>query len=609
MSTKTLRKRIALATVAALGAGVLSLVSLPAANATVGTDNGVAGAANTNPATAAKTLNVATLASTTGSAKNDGATYDLNTSFGLIAVSDIAGGQTAGTTQTATLLSTGAITLQTYGATGSNALAFTVTGGTLAGTGLAAVNSSATAATVGNTAALRAISVKPASGATSFTVRLYNSGATSADVTNPTAGTLVGQIVVTVVSSASNGVMSPAKSSIYYAPNGNVNQGLTADNTAAFATNYTNASVPWNVTNYASIKIKDAYGSSLTDTTGLLTASATNGGLVAFDDGTNPATSAPTKTSAFRTGVSPANPAISVAAPSAAPLTTVVTISYNGVVVGTKTFVFTGPIAKVTLGASNKIMRNGHVASALGSYKGATLSFADAAGNTIYPVANDGSYPTSGFGTAASSDRDTVIAVVPTSSATGYIDWTCDSTASSDNAVVTYTNIDGTVVTSNASKVSCAGDALTYTASYDKPTYTPGSLATLSVKFLDSKGNLATDYPTSGTSNSYFSNWTTTNNIVSVAGGTLAANPSATTATSNGVATFTVLVGITDGAYQSTINTGSSNGITQTAPAIAGFAVSSGSTSLNDVLKGIVSLIASINKQIAALAKLVTKKK
>jgi len=38
------------------------------------------------------------------------------------------------------------------------------------------------------------------------------------------------------------------------------------------------------------------------------------------------------------------------------------------------------------------------------------------------------------------------------------------------------------------------------------------------------------------------------------------------------------------------------------------FTIADGSTSLNDVLKGIVSLIASINKQIAALAKLVTKK-
>mgnify|MGYP003350197778 CR=1 FL=1 len=43
MSTKTLRKRIALATVAALGAGVLSLVSTTAAHATANSAAGTAG--------------------------------------------------------------------------------------------------------------------------------------------------------------------------------------------------------------------------------------------------------------------------------------------------------------------------------------------------------------------------------------------------------------------------------------------------------------------------------------------------------------------------------------------------------------------------------------
>jgi hypothetical protein len=40
-------------------------------------------------------------------------------------------------------------------------------------------------------------------------------------------------------------------------------------------------------------------------------------------------------------------------------------------------------------------------------------------------------------------------------------------------------------------------------------------------------------------------------------------------------------------------------------PVTATLTIADGSTSMTDVLKGIVSLIASINKQIAALAKLV----
>ena len=630
MSTKTTRKRVALATVVALGAGVLSLITVSSASALVtanslvpttvingGNPNKVAGVA-TNPTAVAGVLNIAQVSSITGAAI--AGTASTATSQGLVAINDLAGGLTAttfaaGTTQTATLLTTGGISVYT-GNTYSSLI--TVTGGTIASVvGTSAVAADGTSAGFTGAGTAPGVVVKPNTGVASMTIRLYSTNGYSTGstpwtatemLTGATTGVLTGQIVVTIASSSTSGVVSAAKSSIYYAPNGNVGQALAADNTAVFATNYTNASVPWSVTNFASINVKDAYGVAISSTTGLLTATATNGALVALA-GTGAAASG-SQSTAFMTGYAPDGAALAVAAPSAAPLTTVVTIAYNGVTLGTKTFVFTGPITKVTLGASNKIMRLNHAASSGGSYKGATISYADAAGNTIYPVSGDAAYPTSGFATAASSDRGTVVmGVVPTSTGTtGYIDWSCGVAASTDNAIVIYTNVDGSVATSNAVKVSCANDAATYTASFDKSTYTPGSLATLSVKFLDSKGNLATDYPTSGNANSYFSQWSSTNNIVSASGGVLAANPSVSTATSNGVATFTVLLGVSDGTYQSTVNTGASNGITQTTPAIASLSVTSGSTSLNDVLKGIVSLIASINKQIAALAKLVTKK-
>ena len=631
MSTKTTRKRVALATVVALGAGVLSLITVSSASATVtanslvpttvingGNPNKVAGAAS-NPSAVAGVLNIAQVPSITGAAVS-GAAGSGATSQGLVAINDLAGGLTAttfaaGTTQTATLLTTGGISVYT-GNTYSSLI--TVTGGTIAsvaGSSAVAADGMSAGFTGGGTAP--GVVVKPTTGVASMTIRLYSTNGYSTGSTPWTAtemltgaatGVLTGQIVVTIASSSTSGVVSAAKSSIYYAPNGNVAQALIADNTAAFATNYTNASVPWSVTNFASINVKDAYGVAISSTTGLLTATATNGALVALA-GTGAAASG-SQSTAFMTGYAPDGAALAVAAPSAAPLTTVVTIAFNGVTLGTKTFVFSGPITKVTLGASNKIMRLNHSASSGDSYKGAIITYADAAGNTINPVSGDAAYPTSGFATTTSSDRGTVVmGYVPTSTVTGYIDWSCGAAASTDNAIVSYTNVDGSVATSNAVKVSCANDAATYTASYDKSTYTPGSLATLSVKFLDSKGNLATDYPTSGNANSYFSSWSSTNNIVSASGGVLAANPSITTATTNGVATFTVLLGVSDGTYQSTVNTGAVNGITQTTPAIASLSVTSGSTSLNDVLKGIVSLIASINKQIAALAKLVTKKK
>ena len=62
MSTKTISKRVALATVVALGAGVLSLVSVSSANAAA---NVAAGTVQSASATNA-VLNIATLPSSTG---------------------------------------------------------------------------------------------------------------------------------------------------------------------------------------------------------------------------------------------------------------------------------------------------------------------------------------------------------------------------------------------------------------------------------------------------------------------------------------------------------------------------------------------------------------
>jgi len=143
MSTKTVTKRVALATVVALGAGVLSLVSVTSATAA---SNNVITAAS-NPALGINTLNIANLQSTTGA----GALISSNTvanakSFGLLAISDLAGGTTAGLTQTATLLSNG--TLSVYeSVSGVQYDAITVTGGTISSADAnAALNGTQTAA-------------------------------------------------------------------------------------------------------------------------------------------------------------------------------------------------------------------------------------------------------------------------------------------------------------------------------------------------------------------------------------------------------------------------------------------------------------------------------
>jgi hypothetical protein len=230
----------------------------------------------------------------------------------------------------------------------------------------------------------------------------------------------------------------------------------------------------------------------------------------------------------------------------------------------------------------------------------ATIAFTDAAGNSINQDATY--YPANGFVTDSASDVTASLAVQPSSTATGYVDWTSGSTAGSKSLIVDYVNTNGVIAKSNAITVSTADVANTYTAAYDKSTYRPGDIATLTITFKDSKGNLAAD-TTSALAGANA-------DMIAVGGGTISAAPSAG-ATALGIKTYKILVGITDGAYNTVVNIKNPTTAFSSSQSaqIASFAVSSGSTSLNDVLKGIVSLIASINKQIAALAKLVTKKK
>jgi trimeric autotransporter adhesin len=590
MSTKTVTKRVALATVVALGAGVLSLVTVSSANAiTNDGHNALAGSAN--QIATAGVLNIATLNSLTGSAVNSATTADASNqdySVGLVNVGDIAGNASpiAGTTQTAILLSTGKLVV--YGkADGTNAVSYNVTGGTLTGYNTAAVNSSGTSAVTPVTAAVSAVTITPNAGVTSMSVTAYTlSGAGS--INTPTSGTLFGQVTVTIAASSLAGTASVTKSGIYYSSAASGDRGRSSD--ATTGTWKTNS--PTN--QYANIAILDAYGTSITSTTGLLTATATNGAYVHLDASTG---AAGTQSSAFYTGASPDNTMLTVSAPSFAPLTTTVTIAYNGVTIGTKSFTFTGPITKVTLGAPVLIQPLNHSAT---TDKVATLTYADAAGNTIYQDATY--YPANGFITDSASDVTAGIAVQPSSAATGYIDWTTGALAGSKSLIVDYVNTNGVIAKSNAITVSTADVANTYTAAYDKSTYHPGDIATLTITFKDSKGNLAADTssPLAGANA----------DMIAVGGGTISAAPSAATP-SLGVKTYKILVGITDGAYNTVVNIKNPTTAFSSSQSaqIASFAVASGSTSLNDVLKGIVSLIASINKQIAALAKLVTKKK
>jgi hypothetical protein len=331
--------------------------------------------------------------------------------------------------------------------------------------------------------------------------------------------------------------------------------------------------------------------------------SATNGALVSVvNSGTNATT--PTLPSAFvaTSGASATDPVVQVKAAGAvlAGGTTSVTVTIDGVVVGVVPFTFTGKVAKVVLGAAGNGYSGASTSAAPNRF---SISFTDAAGNTVYPASGSAAYPNNlaknanawkGFGTSYGTPT------YPTSSATGYIYFGCPSgTNVTDAAVMDYTNADGTVVSSNSTTFTCSGIADTYTAKLDKSTYKPGDIATLTVTFKDSKGSLANDNPAGIAAAAP---------VISLGGLTAVTAPAINDVTTNGVKTYTYTVGTSTGGYAGSVSFPTVNALLDATPQTLSYTIADGSTSLNDVLKGIVSLIASINKQIAALAKLVTKK-
>ena len=617
MSTKTIKHRIALVAVSALTAGLFTAVSAPAS---VALDN--ATASSTNADSEAGTMNVATQASVTGAPIGSAAVASADArSVGLVNVSDLVGGQTAGTTQTATLVAGGSVVVYstTVANSGSNAdnqaYVFTVTGGTLSIPRTANANG-ATAMAPGNTAAFFApasassvsVAATPNSGVTQMIVRMYSgqsqtaTGSTWGVYTSattaatalalPTRGTLAGQLTVNIVAASAAGVASTAKSGVYYNSDDSAND-VTADDVSG----------PWltksPTAQHAVIRVRDSFGTPIASTSGLLQASATNGALVSITQ-TNGATG--TGSTAFYTNAAPDLTLLTVAAPSFAPLTTVVTVSYNGVVIGTKSFTFTGPVTSVTVSSPSRINRVSVTTGTSGSGgKGAVIKFADSAGNPVY--VGDSYYSTSGFASSADADRTAILSIAPSdNTTTGYVDWGCNSTtASTDNLIVTYTNTNGSVATSNTVKVSCAGDPYTYTASYDKASYAPGEVAVLTVSFKDGLGNVAND----------ISSWSSTIPTVSIGGGTIATAPTTSDASALGVKTYNIITIVTEGTYQTVV----SLPVVKTANSsqkdvIAGFTLKAQGTTVSnaDVLKSIVSLIASINKQIQALQKLILKR-
>jgi len=284
-----------------------------------------------------------------------------------------------------------------------------------------------------------------------------------------------------------------------------------------------------------------------------------------------------------------------------APVTVTVTATRNGVAIGSKTITFLGEVAKVTV-TPNKI---GKVGGA--NVEAAKISYADAAGNALYPTTETSTVVAASLGLSTVVSNAVVSRNPAATPVSGLVDVTCQAAGTVPALQMRHVNsASGTVVLSNTWSQACAGVSTSVTASFDKASYAPGTIATLTLTFKDSKGNLANAYDLIETM--------TITGAPSVAAVTPLVAGSSTPSGLTGSVALQYVVGSITGDFiavvvpSDTLKTNSAN--TQANLSVSYKVAASGTSVTNEqVLASIVSLIASINKQIVALQKLILQRR
>ena len=624
MLKTTLRKRIALTAVSALFAGVLTVASAPVASAS----HPAPGTANRELGTGLQASNgslmVATTTNTGGGAVAASPALIASAATNARSVGLLAKDTSSATAQTATMLTSGKLSL--YAAV-TTTVAFTSSGGSFSDTAAGAVGSATTISysdpakstlvVFGATAAATVVATiwtAPSTAGTYTVSMTVHNGTTGVpSLAEPTSGTLGAQITVTVVAASTGGTYSAIYSGCFTKTSATdqVGVAVTADSTSSSRNNGSQ----W----YVGFALRDGYNAALP--AGNIVVSATASGIVSLGaDGS--AVGAGTGSTVVEASTGAARQ-VRIDQPTAgAPLTTTVTISYNGTVVCTKTVKILGAAATIEISDIATVDLNGNdipsdtdwidegsvltTGNRKGHYR---VLLKDSSGSIVAPATAD-SFT---MDPATTTTTVTALAVVtPYATSTSSTSpmhksvgtFTCGPTAGESAVKLRHTTAaTGVTITSPAFTARCADDPYTYTASFDKASYTQGEIATLTVKFLDSKGFAANSVDSPGAVTMVLPFMT----LIDATG-------SATMLTdAKGVKTYTMTVGTTAGVTAGTY-TGIVDFTTLTAVAATKatptYKISTGgdTTTNADVLKSIVALIASINKQIQALQKLILKR-
>ena len=605
MSTKTMKQRIALVAVSALTAGLFSVVSAPVANAssTFTTVDGTA--AIVSPVGACTVSNDAgTVIASTTYDEADGSEAIRSISTGVNVTIPVGATFKLAVNAADNIRLTGPIAVINLNSDGANASLTQA----LNASGEVYLDGVATDEEVLVTAlaAGSATLVAAAAAATTFTSTRANT------------------INITVVAACVTGTVSDTYT---------VSQATTLTAIAAGAVvrgadvSTIAAGEPVSIT----AVVKNAYATAVASDT--FTVTATNGALVNIDGSAISLTTSDTKgTTSFDSAPTTDGTDVFVRVdnPTGAALTTVVTISYAGQPVAVKTLTWRGEATKINVvgkavgktssgkGQIHYTLTDAAGNLTAGSVSGLVTSFGaivtSTSDTTNTGTATQPTFATTGKGASFSSAAqvtETVNGVamgsVITSATYGIAVFNCGSSAGTADVTLRYYQpVTGAYISAPVS-VSCAGGVDTYTVSSDKASYNIGEVATFTITAKDSKGNPVHDYL--NTANAALATGTATADI-SIGGGTITkaasiADPiGALAGNASGTATFKAQL-TTEGSFNAVVNLA---GSTTKSVTVAYKVNGTGGVTNEEVLKSIVALIASINKQIQALQKLILKR-
>jgi trimeric autotransporter adhesin len=352
---------------------------------------------------------------------------------------------------------------------------------------------------------------------------------------------------------------------------------------------------------YLALDLNDAYGIAVNTTSLALIATTTGGCTINWD-----ASAASGTTTAVDTGAGNADENLVILGDNT-PRSCTVTVTLGTTTVATKTVLFTGDAATLAIVPSSTSSywtwsNAGNGAAGEANVDAIAYITKDSAGNTI----NSGGTPSLSDGTG-SQQQTTVSAgtYASTSMRTNGLATLDVSTGSSSSSLGAGTyrlkltrasdgqSIYSAVTTANNSSASY----FTYEVSWDKASYSVGDIMTMSVTLKDSGGRLAPDNTQVGAGVA-----------IVVNGATEATAETSTDKTTNGAKKYYFSAGTTAAAYGYSVllpANGSGQGVVTGTYTIKD---PNSGTSNADVLKSIVALIASINKQIQALQKLILKR-